>query len=168
MKKILGTASLLVLLLMGCTDGDRHYVTEALRVSDNGYFLVEEDGDVRRYAYWSVFAGCFGFTYGHNIVMQFYQQSDPEPAFGAKIFWDEAIHAPGASQMKHLKDLMLSRPFLERIPDQSIIGGSQGNRYDFLAATRGENYAFIYCYNGRDIEINMGRIRRRQGECRMV
>jgi hypothetical protein len=27
---------------------------------------------VRRYAYWSVFAGSCGHTYGHNAIMQFY------------------------------------------------------------------------------------------------
>lgn len=26
--------------------------------------------DVRRYAYWSVFAGAFGHTYGNNSIMQ--------------------------------------------------------------------------------------------------
>ena len=26
--------------------------------------------DVRRYAYWSVFAGSFGHSYGHNDIMQ--------------------------------------------------------------------------------------------------
>ena len=26
--------------------------------------------DVRRYAYWDVFAGAFGHTYGHNAIMQ--------------------------------------------------------------------------------------------------
>ena len=31
------------------------------------------DKEIRRYAYWSVFAGCCGFTYGHNAVMQFYK-----------------------------------------------------------------------------------------------
>ena len=30
------------------------------------------DYDVRRYAYWSVFAGSFGHTYGHNSIMQFH------------------------------------------------------------------------------------------------
>lgn len=28
--------------------------------------------DVRRYSYWSVFAGSCGHTYGHNAIMQFY------------------------------------------------------------------------------------------------
>lgn len=30
-----------------------------------------KDHDVRRYAYWSVFAGSFGHTYGNNSIMQF-------------------------------------------------------------------------------------------------
>ena len=32
--------------------------------------LLWKDYDVRRYAYWSVFAGAFGHTYGHNSIMQ--------------------------------------------------------------------------------------------------
>lgn len=32
-----------------------------------------QDFDCRRYAYWSVFAGAFGHTYGHNDIMQFYR-----------------------------------------------------------------------------------------------
>lgn len=30
--------------------------------------------DARRYAYWSVFAGSFGHTYGNNSIMQFYRE----------------------------------------------------------------------------------------------
>ena len=37
--------------------------------------------DVRRYAYWSVFAGSFGHTYGHNSIMQFYK-----PGVNASFF----------------------------------------------------------------------------------
>ena len=29
-----------------------------------------QDYDVRRYAYWSVFAGSFGHTYGHNSIIR--------------------------------------------------------------------------------------------------
>jgi hypothetical protein len=56
--------------------------------------------------------------------------------------------------MIYLKKLMLSRPYLERVPDQSIIAGNEGRKYDRLIATRGKNYAFIYTYNGREISIN--------------
>ena len=53
---------------------------------------------------------------------------------------------------------MLSRPYFERIPDQSLIAGSQGKKYDRLIATRGKNYAFVYTYTGREININTGKL----------
>ena len=113
------------------------------------------DNDVRRYAYWSVFAGGAGFTYGDNAVMQFYKPTDHGSAYGAKKYWNEAIYDPGSGEMQFLKKLMLSRPYFDRVPDQSMIVG-QGEKYDYLAATRGRNYAFIYTYTGRDIQLNMG------------
>lgn len=117
------------------------------------------EDDVRRYAYWSVFAGACGFTYGHNAVMQFYKPEDKIPAYGAKIFWYDALNAPGAQQMMFIKKLMLSRPYLARIPDQSLIAKDVGEKYDFLIATRGETYAFIYTYTGRIIPVKMGIIK---------
>jgi hypothetical protein len=33
--------------------------------------------DCRRYAYWSVFAGACGHTYGNNSIMQFYRPCLP-------------------------------------------------------------------------------------------
>jgi hypothetical protein len=40
------------------------------------------------------------------------------------------------------------------VPDQSLIAAGQGKRYDRLIATRGSKYAFIYTYNGRDMQID--------------
>jgi hypothetical protein len=113
------------------------------------------DSDVRRYAYWSVFAGGSGYTYGHNSVMQFHKATEKEGAYGARKVWDKAINDPGAGQMVYLKNLMLSRPYFDRIPDQSLVA-KQGERYNYLIATRGRDYAFIYTYTGRDIPVNMG------------
>ena len=53
---------------------------------------------------------------------------------------------------------MLSRPYFERVPDQSLIAGQQGEKYDRLIATRGKNYAFVYTYTGREMEINTGQL----------
>ncbi len=114
------------------------------------------ENDVRRYAYWSVFSGACGHTYGHNSIMQFYQPGDKDRNFAPKKSWVKALDDPGAGQMIHLKNLMLSRPYFERIPDQSLVAGDQGNQYDYQVATRGENYAFIYTYNGRNIKVKMG------------
>lgn len=114
--------------------------------------------DVRRYGYWSVFAGAFGYTYGHNSVMQMFKLTDKAPAYGARNEWFKAINAEGATQMIYLKKLMLSRPYFDRVPDQSLIAGKNGIQYDRLMATRGENYAMIYVYNGNNIHVNMGKI----------
>ncbi|MFH6993977.1 glycoside hydrolase family 140 protein [Flavobacterium sp. FlaQc-48] len=115
------------------------------------------DNDVRRYGYWSVFAGAAGYTYGHNAVMQMFRKGD-KPAYGNKELWTSAINAPGARQMVHIKKLMLAFPYLERVPDQSLIA-NQGEKYDDLVATRANNYALIYTYTGRKIAVNMGKIR---------
>ena len=117
------------------------------------------DDAIRRYAYWSVFTGAAGFTYGHNAVMQFYKPNQGKGAFGVRNqeFYFQALNAPGAIQMQYLKNLMLSKPYLERVPDQSIIA-NQGEKHDYLVATKGKNYAFIYTWMGRDLQINMGKI----------
>lgn len=116
------------------------------------------DADVRRYGYWSVFAGAFGYTYGQSSVIQMHVASDTAVAYGSTELWSEAINAPGASQMQYIKDLMLSREnYFDRVPDQSLIA-ENGERYDRLIATRTDDYAFIYSYTGAPMQINMGKI----------
>ena len=117
-----------------------------------------KDSDLRRYGYWSVFAGAAGYTYGDNSVMQMLRPSDKKSSYGAKAFWYDAIADPGAAQMQYLKKLLLSRPYFERVPDQQLISGDAGAKYDRLVATRGKNYAFIYTCNGRNIKAVMGKI----------
>ena len=117
-----------------------------------------KDDDVRRYAYWSVFAGACGFTYGDNAVMQMYKTGDSKGDYGVREYWDQALNDPGSSEMIYLKKLMISKPYFERIPDQSIIDGPNGTKYNFLIATRGSSYLFIYNYTGRKLKIKMGKI----------
>ncbi|MEZ0542166.1 glycoside hydrolase family 140 protein [Fibrella arboris] len=113
--------------------------------------------EVRRYGYWSVLAGGFGYTYGHNSVMQMYKKGDKKTSFGPIETWDVAINSPGAGQMIHLKNLMLAHSFFDRVPDQSLIA-NQGNRYEYLVASRGTDYALIYTYTGRNITLHMGKL----------
>ena len=96
------------------------------------------DRDVRRYAYWSVFAGACGHTYGHNAIMQFVRPGVPGAYFadGMKKAWYQALDDPGYQQMKYLERLMLAMPYFERVPDQSIILDN-GEKYERLIATRG-------------------------------
>ena len=116
-----------------------------------------KDYDVRRYAYWSVFAGSFGHTYGNNSIMQFYRPG-VGAAYGATEAWWDALRNPGFNQMKYLKNLMLALPFFERIPDQSLIVGENKERYDYVIATRGNDYLLVYNYSARPMEINLTKI----------
>jgi len=117
------------------------------------------DADARRYAYWSVFAGAAGHTYGHSAVMQMHNPKTGKGGYGVREFWTEAIDAPGAGQMQHLKKLMLSRPYFDRVADPSLIVGENGERYDYVAATRGESYALAYTHTGRSFRVRMGTVK---------
>lgn len=114
-----------------------------------------KDEEIRRYAYWSVFAGGAGFTYGENSVMQFYTKGAPKPAYGAELDWRESINASGANQMQFVKKLILSRPYFERVPANELVA-DQGERYNYIAATKGVRYAFLYTYTGREFKVSMG------------
>ena len=93
------------------------------------------DYDVRKAAYWAVFAGAFGHAYGHNSVWQTFRPGKDRPIVGARTGWLDALSAPGAEQMRHLRALVQSRPFLSRIPDQSLVR-DLGMDSDHVQATR--------------------------------
>ena len=112
--------------------------------------------DVRRFAYWSVFAGSCGHTYGHNAIMQFYRPGC-QPSYHCKKSWTEALNDPGFHQMKYLKHLMLAFPYFERVADQSIVEDN-GKQYERLAATRGNDYLLVYNYTSRDMKIDLRKI----------
>lgn len=113
--------------------------------------------DARRYAYWDVFAGGAGHTYGHNSIMQMLKPGTVG-AYGAKKTWYEALEDPGFNQMKYLKKLILAFPYMERVPDQSVIAGENGERYDRLIATRGNDYLLVYNYTNRPMNIDLTKI----------
>jgi hypothetical protein len=117
------------------------------------------DADLRRYAYWSVFAGGAGFTYGENAVMQFHSGGDHDANYGVNKNWKQAVHAPGATQMKYLKTLMLSKSYFDRVPAQGILAGNTGNRYDYLLATRGKNYVMVYTYTGKPFSVDLAKVK---------
>jgi hypothetical protein len=116
------------------------------------------DDDIRRYAYWSVFAGGAGFTYGENAVMQFNRIGDKTANYGVNKNWTETIHAPGAEQLKYLKQLILSKPYFDRTPAQEIITDNSQSRYGYIIATKGKNYAMFYTYTGRNFSIDFSKL----------
>jgi hypothetical protein len=120
---------------------------------DYGYSF---DAHVRQRAYWHVFTGAFGHTYGHHSVWQMFAPGK-RGINGPLVFWTDAIHRPGAAQMQHLRTLIESRPMLDRVPDQSLVANALTGA-DHIAATRGADYAFIYSGQGRKFTANFGKI----------
>ncbi len=101
--------------------------------------------DIRRIMYWNVFAGAFGQSYGCHAVWQMYDGHREGINFPLRP-WKEALDLPMANQAKHLKNLMLSRPYLSRIPDQNLIAEKQEENKAYTIATRDKEgtYAMIY------------------------
>lgn len=113
------------------------------------------DKDVRRYAYWSVFAGACGHVYGQNSVRQVYKEGENKAESGAKISFFKALDEAGSFQMQHLKDLMLSRPYFDRVNDQTPLV-DEGEKYNRILVTRGADYLMAYTYTGREFSLKMG------------
>jgi hypothetical protein len=121
--------------------------------------------DVRRPLYWDLFSGAMGHTYGHHSVWQFWQPSR-NPINNPLMPWYEAIDQPGAEQMKYGRKLIESRPFLTRIPDNSVIVTDRvptsvpgTGRYRFVATRDTEGtYAFVYAPVGRKFKVRMDKI----------
>jgi hypothetical protein len=123
-----------------------------------GYF---RDYDVRKQTYRSVFAGACGVTYGHHAVWQF-ASSRREVINHADRDWMDALYRSGARQMRFLRQLIESRPFFSRIPDQLLIVGDTGKGGLHLQATRDKkgSYAFVYFpQNDQTAKIDLGRLR---------
>lgn len=115
------------------------------------------DDHARRSAYWSVFAGACGHTYGHNSIWQMFAPGR-KPILSPKCYWYEALDAPSAQQMGYLRKLMQSRPFLSRVPDQSLLASEPGDDISHLQATRGDGYALVYTPMGTSLRVHFGRL----------
>jgi Protein of unknown function (DUF4038)/Putative collagen-binding domain of a collagenase len=140
-----------------CVDGEPGYEDHPAEFNaKNGYL---DDYEVRKFAYWALFAGAAGHTYGCHDIWQFLSTSRP-PITAARTLWRKAIDLPGAGQMKYARTLIESRPFLMRMPDQSLVLSGAGKGTDHIQATRGEDgsYAFIYSASGQPFTVDLDRL----------
>jgi hypothetical protein len=134
----------------------------AFKVKEFGHSLA---ADVRRPLYWDLFAGAFGHTYGHHSVWQMWQPGR-RPVNHPLMPWFEAIDQPGAGQMQYGRRLIESRPFLTRVPDDSVIIAADpptsvpGAGLKRFVATRdsGGGYAMVYAPAGRPFRVRMDKI----------
>jgi len=120
--------------------------------------------DVRRAAYWAVFAGAHGHTYGTHPIWQMYDEGR-KPLWEVVTPWHRALDLPGATQLIYLKRLMLSRPYVTRIPDQSAILSEPPQGVERVQVTRdgrpGQDdatYLLAYFPCHHRLTFNTGRI----------
>ena len=112
-------------------DGEPRYENHPVAFDPTrGYY---DAADVRQAAYTSVLTGGAGVTYGCHAVWQFAQDRYP-PVNNPISHWRYSLDLPGASQMRHLKDLVLSLPWLDLRPDfdfplPRLAGGGKGVVY---------------------------------------
>lgn len=123
-----------------------------------------DEVDIRNGAYQSVFAGAAGHSYGHVSTYAFVDSAKPNAGDGffryAQMGWKQALDAPGARQIGHVKSLMLSRPYFTRIPDQSVVIGNTGEGNEHISATRDRAgaYMMIYLPLGQAVTIDMNKL----------
>ena len=134
-----------------------------------------DTGWIQRYqAYWSVFFGGFGYTYGHmniwmmNDIYEIYSHA----RWGTQgVLLESALNAPGARDLKFLRALMEGKPMQAHVPDQKLISlntrGSDANLSPNLrCATRDEEgkWAYIYSTRGEPMRVVMHRLTNGQAQ----
>ncbi len=115
--------------------------------------------EVRRRAYWALFSGAFGHTYGTHPIWQMYAPPR-QPLWDVTTPWYDAMDLPGAKQLAHVKALLFSRPFLTRIPDQSVIYSGLSGGLEYVSVTRdgtrGQNDAsYVMAYFPQGVTVTL-------------
>lgn len=136
---------------------------------------TEEDPLIqRRSLYQCVFAGGCGYAYGHDALWQMTPHtSKPWMLKGwtpGVTNWTQALDTPAVRQLQNIKTLLYSHPYLERIPDQSLVLAGQGtNVATRVQATRdgtmGHNDAtciVAYISSPQTVTLNTGAIAARE------
>jgi hypothetical protein len=120
----------------------------------------DADWEQRYQAYWSVFSGGFGFTYGHKNI---WTMKSPKDEIG--VLPDEILNAEGSKSLIHLKNLITSKPIQDRVPDPLLIssgavGRDAGLSPDLRIGTRAKNgsWAMIYITRGSLVRVNVDKL----------
>ena len=122
----------------------------AFRAKELGYSF---DAHVRQYAYADTFAGACGHTYGNHAVWQMYAPGRTPINGPLQTIRNRRSHR----RRESTRALLESRPYLSRVPDQSIVVNELKGADD-ISATRGDGYLFVYSAQGRKFAIRPGKI----------
>ncbi len=147
-----------------CLDAEPGYEDHPNTIGkpETGYF---DDYECRKWLWWALFAGACGHTYGCHDIWQFYDPAKHgEGVTSPRTPWRVALNLPGAGQMHIAKDLLLSRPYFSRVPDQSLVISDTFDdtlrRTHHIQATRDADgtYAFVYSASGQPFTVDMTKL----------
>ncbi len=135
-------------------DGEPTYEAHGLSFKpfEHGY---SSDAEVRKFAYWALFSGACGHTYGCHSIWQFFAPGREEVNYPI-YYWTDALDLAGASQMRHLNALMTRPGLADRLPDQSLLTGHQPKDDEYVVATRTADgqLVLVYTPTGRAFGID--------------
>lgn len=116
--------------------------------------------DVRKTAYWNMFAGAAGHTYGCNEIWQMFDHGRVAK-FGAYLPWKEALHLPGSLQMGLMKKLFTSLPWQNLRNNQDILFPSFLANYRSVLAmvSLQKDMILVYSPHGRSFILRLGTLR---------
>ena len=114
-----------------------------------------DDYDARQAAYFAVFSGACGHTYGNNNVWQMYAPGR-EPRIHANVPWHEAIHHPGARQVGRLRALMEKIDFAKLEPANEYIVSNPRTACGPVLALKHRDDAWmaVYTPDGTPVELD--------------
>ncbi len=112
---------------------------------------------VRRQAWWAFTAGGY-FTYGQNQMWRM----DPG--------WTETFDTPGARQMGVFKQIVSSRPWWKRVPDQGFFASGVSSERTLNTAARSVegDKALIYLSSPCNVLLHLDKIPTRQVKVRWI
>ncbi|MBI9070220.1 MAG: glycoside hydrolase family 140 protein [Melioribacteraceae bacterium] len=141
-------------------NGEPCYEDHPVNWLQNGETNWFTDLNTRKAAYWSMFAGACGHTFGNHNIWQMWQQ-DRYPISWARTNWKEALDYPGALQMKYMKELFESLDWQNLIPDQTIIlnENKENKMYQMAMISRNSNLIIAYTPYGIEIAIDATKLK---------
>ena len=120
-------------------------------------------------AYWTIFAGAVGITYGHVCVWIFndadnFRYPDHHNSISPSLNWWDEIDSDGANDMTHVMNLMMSRPHAGRRPAQELLNDELDGAVR-LRATLGNGYAFVFTSRGNNLNVKLDGLPWEQSTC---
>ena len=120
---------------------------------------IINDYVIRKSAYWSVFAGAAGFTYGHTNVWKFWSDRPYTSTlkFTGTAQWKDSLESQGAKQMVHLLNLINTRSIHHCRPNKSLLENDISNIHSrkLSLLEKNGNYALVYSPVGEDILVDL-------------